>query len=901
MTNKLRIQVKRMIALTLVITLLLPTIAFGGEGSSIEDNPWLNLSEIAPPEISGQSEAKFSSTSSMSNHTFDMAGRGLFADGFPDTLPEYIPIHVNELTEFPFGAHVGVRENLMSFRSFQSFQSLESDYPFNEIHNLHDIHHQDTYTHDYTCELTRVIAAGLFSYNEAQILQELMPSAYVRRWEIARFERFVQMFNLTDRELDSATQMFLQNHSVSEIESAFALGAVLQVEPQMFLLPPGEYRALLNLQLFGYTSPSALSVRIDVAVQEAVQPPLQWSSSSGFGEVHHGPMPFDFGAVPQMQMFNSFNGRQIPPPPPLLPTILPQTSSRQSIPQAMQYPFDVEAVLRIAGISYDELDDIVAEGLATLGMNVVTPVMASDNMHSDIVSNPFNLRFNANESVNLNTGAAEFRMNILNIPGRNGMDLVLDLVYDSSRSDLYTLNAHGPQSVLNGGRDGLGVGWSFDLPRSRSGRFIIIPGVPVFAGQYVYLPGRGSFPLHPYNVNEFLYHTLQDIRLANGGDFVSGLHHSASRVDIYNGISYFFDIYGRFIGKRDRLGNAIRFEYTAVAPFGWTQGISRIVDSSGREIRFQYNTSGSAGSMTITDSAGGSHIINMLRIPGRTAFQVDSVQNPVGAVTSFDHEAVRYYFNFWYKELDRGSSFAESSYALLLRQVNYPSGAVMRFDYGGTLVNLGVQGSRHAFTTAAHTLLGHTVEHGWREYSRTSFGYLRNHTGWPSLPPRRDHTYSTTVFQNNGLSTTYNFNREHMNTSQVTGNGGVRLSTKTITYNEDRLPIHINLTEYRGGHTRNTQTRFTYNRYGQILTAVSPLAMGSTTPHQRYVTTYTYDSRYGLPLTRTFMTDTNTTIQERNTLSADGRNIIRIYAEYPRDSAKWQPIRLRNQQPNHVE
>ena len=57
-------------------------------------------------------------------------------------------------------------------------------------------------------------------------------------------------------------------------------------------------------------------------------------------------------------------------------------------------------------------------------------------MLSNIISNPFNLNFNANETVTLNTGGVVFRTNILNLLGRGGFDLILDLVYDSTKTDI---------------------------------------------------------------------------------------------------------------------------------------------------------------------------------------------------------------------------------------------------------------------------------------------------------------------------------------------------------------------------------------------------------------------------------------------------------------------------------
>jgi len=143
----------------------------------------------------------------------------------------------------------------------------------------------------------------------------------------------------------------------------------------------------------------------------------------------------------------------------------------------------------------------------------------------------------------------------------------------------------------------------------------------------------------------------------------------------------------------------------------------------------------------------------------------------------------------------------------------------------------------------------------------------------PRPPTDHTHTYSTTVTQNNGLRTRYTFNYRHLNTMQRTYNvSNALLSQQTIEYNNDRLPAVITLTEHGGGFTRTNTQRLYYNRYGQVTTAVSPMAQGST--HARYRTTTIHDPRFGLPLSTTFMPNTTTTVRTTNRLSADGRSIV---------------------------
>ena len=126
--------------------------------------------------------------------------------------------------------------------------------------------------------------------------------------------------------------------------------------------------------------------------------------------------------------------------------------------------------------------------------------------HQNIVARPFDLHFNANESVCLNTGAAQFRTNIVSLPGRGGIGLTLDLLYSSSRADLRRLVFLGNQITTEERHDlhGLGVGWIFDLP--------------YIFDDTLYIPGKGSYLLDGIKIIRFKicsYSTIPHFQAAN--------------------------------------------------------------------------------------------------------------------------------------------------------------------------------------------------------------------------------------------------------------------------------------------------------------------------------------------------------------------------------------------------
>ena len=613
---------------------------------------------------------------------------------------------------------------------------------------------------------------------------------------------------------DFARQMFLNNRRTAEIEAAFTYGEVLRSDSQVNLqqqdgyrtqLQDG-YRVQLQRRFANYTSEEALANILFADVFFTSEDPY----ARYLGKL----------------MFPEFETR---------------------LADTLAYA-DVD--------EYGNIIDYDADTLDYDAYQAITPMSTVE--HGDIVNNPFALRFNASESVSLNTGASMYRVNIVSLPGRNGFNLNLDMVYSSSRA--YS-NGHGAISIFRN-LHGLGEGWIFDLPH--------------IWNNVLYVPGRGSFALNGNQIQEY---TLHDMQLFNDTTFLSGTIRSDRRLTFHNGTSYFFNG-AHIIGMVDRFNNTIRFEYANVLAFNNLRLLSRIVDTNGRIITFTYASTPASGNqaesrtVTVTSPDGGTFVINMwqserLLLPN--VFLVSTIRNQVGAVTMFGYSDQSIDLHFSNKN-PSASGFRRDTVWLLSR-VTYPSLGQLRFEYSQTTINLGRDGSRHLWRVARRELYT-----GGQVFLRTTFGYEGDHTAFPQhvTTPPENHTYRTTVTQNNGLRTVYTFNNRHLNTLQRTYNAsGTLFAEQIITYNNDRLPTSIETTEHRGNLSRVNTQQFTYNRYGQITQIVSPLARGSTLA--RYRTDYTFDARFGLLLTRTSRPNATTTIVERNTLSSDGRSIVREY------------------------
>jgi hypothetical protein len=289
-----------------------------------------------------------------------------------------------------------------------SFNQLEIAYEDSELKNdMFTKMEQDGFSFADSVELMRIISTELFEYAEAQIILAEFPRFEERISELSHFEYFTQ-------ELETALQHKAEYDSVSP--------GALRAEPTM--------SAALN--------------RLQVGINEGITLPRKQQSLSDYLTLPEA-NPLDEAR----QMFLSGKSvRDI------------EQNFAKVLYHARQTRFDFQTVtgnaLAMDFLSEYELYDnatLEAAGVAAFG---IAP--ASSN-HADIVANPFDLRINTDETVILNTGAVVFRQHILNLPGRGGFGLNLDLVYNSFKTDP---NSRIPNSPVRG--------WAFFSKRNICGK-----------------------------------------------------------------------------------------------------------------------------------------------------------------------------------------------------------------------------------------------------------------------------------------------------------------------------------------------------------------------------------------------------------------------------------------------
>jgi RHS repeat-associated protein len=394
----------------------------------------------------------------------------------------------------------------------------------------------------------------------------------------------------------------------------------------------------------------------------------------------------------------------------------------------------------------------------------------------------------------------------------------------------------------------LGAGWSFD--------------VPSISGSTIEIPNKGSFSFSGSGSNyTFSDYTLIDMTLVDNTSYTYNGVSSTKKLTFKDGISYYFDSNGRAIAKTDRFGNTIRYIYSTQSSFGNKVLLSKVIDTAGKEIDLTYTSSGTTRQVVVTMPDDTTYTINLNQTENHThSYSLTSVENQVGATTDFGYETQASVFSFapWCS--------SATDYFRLLNSVTYSTGAELEYTYAKATTKFSSDSQEHWRVTQRKYMDGQDA------YQLTNFAYTGDYTNYGSSATA--YAYQTTVTQDSGVKTVYTFNEKHLLTQKEVRNLADTLLVKVEnTYDSYKLPTQTTTTTYSGSFSSSATEKYTYDAKGNILTQTSPLAEGSTSP--LYITTYTYDSSYCIPLTKvsTVSVSPITTITVCNTLSADKKTV----------------------------
>lgn len=254
---------------------------------------------------------------------------------------------------------------------------------------------------------------------------------------------------------------------------------------------------------------------------------------------------------------------------------------------------------------------------------------------------------------------------------------------------------------------------------------------------------------------------------------------------------------------------------------------------------------------------------------------LETYVDPVGSTTQFSYTLQ----NAGFDVLSKSTSAANNEY-LNLTSITHPTGARSVYTYEMADRNLGSRG-----LTKIYRLASRVDQMGVSTTNRLNYTYSANDcSGYPALHDSESlpnsFTYSATVTNSVGLTSITTFNNKHLQVKSELRSGLEKLQTTDMNYNDNDLPILEKTSRYSSGNQTSPLVSIIardYDGKGNVTAEWSALAEGNTS-NVEHKTTYTYDSTYGLLLSKTYKIDSATTVELRNTLDTGKKNVVRADA-----------------------
>ncbi|MEK4159517.1 MULTISPECIES: RHS repeat domain-containing protein [Paenibacillus] len=537
--------------------------------------------------------------------------------------------------------------------------------------------------------------------------------------------------------------------------------------------------------------------------------------------------------------------------------------------------------------SFDSIVNSVFYGLATQQqINQTNKQQYSDRNASSELIDPA-------------SGSLTWRENEISLPGRDGLDLNIGLMYNSNQSFSYMRDyeSYGQIKKYNYliSRYDLGMGWSFQFP-----------SVQLADGYIYYHDGQGAVYRVDFNGSDSLsnYTHLvgyqgKDMQfIQDNGTFSNGLTSSAYYLQYSDKKREYFASDGRLLGIVDRFGNTIKFEHIDRLTYdGQTNKvISAITDSLGRIVTFNYESN-----LNTTDTFYGEKIvIRVLNTNGTEAQKVTltkmrsantfngtpdgyapylwKITDQISKETWFEYDSVTAKFHYDQKEPSTGFN---SYYRL--KGVHYPI-STTNYQYELVTRNLGVYGFGEEFRIKSRNDILKTT------YNQVNYTYLGDYTGYSTYsdPNNLPETYgfsSTSTVQStsasNGLSTTTHFNGLQQNIATITqAPNGERKEARNKAFHSlfKYLPTRTTSANFAVGDNDSTANTLysdiTYTDWGAVQSQTQPLTLSQindSNTKSKYTTSLDYEPNYHFIKSKSWYQNDSTYVTENYEYYDNGR------------------------------
>jgi RHS repeat-associated protein len=562
---------------------------------------------------------------------------------------------------------------------------------------------------------------------------------------------------------------------------------------------------------------------------------------------------------------------------------------------------------------------------ATTLTNLMTDLKASTKsaIYNTSLNAPFSKESSGvREDVSTETGAVTVTNNILSIPGRNGMDLNLTLVYSNQAAKLFDEGTSSPSISKSTGvtiiafyevYNSQGYWLRTDALQYGATETTIQGTVTqgaetwVFNGYYQQ-PSATSLTKSASIVNTTRAKSIGDssryafgigwslsipslsidgnaiyVSLPNGQTYkyntasASGLEnypltdvHFGADTSMSNGVNTSAYRLLRADGSVEYFTQygelMLRTDrYGNQITYFWTDTnglrlLTKVIDSAGRIVTFEYNDTG-----IYVKYDNKTITLSKTAIPGYTGkYYLSGYSDALGNTTSYSYSLDNAGFDI------HGGTSVNNTYANL-NMISYQTGCRTNYTFTTGTKNLAASGSMKYFKVLRRwDCVGST------EYNVQDYSYYNEPDGYPLYRTTIDmnYKYGSTVINKDGETVNYWYNYKHQLSSLenvITGVSTLKQFEYDINLN---VPTKVMTTRTAGGssYTMSVDT-YTYDIRGNLISENHPIDP-SDLDGGEYVTSYTYDSQYNLMLTKTYKQDQDTTVKIVNTLSADKKNVI---------------------------
>jgi len=526
------------------------------------------------------------------------------------------------------------------------------------------------------------------------------------------------------------------------------------------------------------------------------------------------------------------------------------------------------------------------------------------------------------ETISTETGELILTSELFHIPGRNGMDISLDLVYRSRDAKLYEEGTKCGNESNGYGSNILALYDVFD-----SNGYWLRTGALKYTSSDTTIYGEVSMGDEDWTFTGYIQfedgtsimqedgieNTSREKSALSASKYIFGegwsldmpsliLDGDSVYVTLRNGQTYQSD-FNKGMGIKDYElydviftedtsetsgtdTSAYKLYYVTGDTYWFSAGgeLLKEEDRFGNYVRYSWKTKDGLRLLyMVEDSAGhtvdidyqdetislrsGERIYTLDReaIPGAGSnYSLASIRDPEGRKVSYKYEILDAEFDL----ID--SANANNTYANLI-EVLYPTGAKSQYSYSKSKKNLGQSGFMEYFKVTARK----DVEEE-RESNIQIYKYYNEPDGYPtydSYDMDDSYRYYSETTDINGLTIKHSYNSDHKQfLREVTGE---RLyeGTTTIYNYRNHLPEKVYTSIFdEEGDSRQSIDLYTYDHRGNLIYE-NHLKEDSSDPKDAHEIFYDYDYGFNLLMEKRYKQDESTTIRESYTLDIDGRTV----------------------------